>query len=212
MYPPYEPPSTPTRPASVADDVAAVGRPVAGRAARVAHHHGVARARVHLRLVEEPPPVLGERPAVDHQQHRMRTGALRPHHPAVHRVPIGCARLDLGHRVDAARSQLGAERGQHPFVAVADRDELTGGRRVGDRRDQPAASDGIPLHLPMAGQHGPRLAAAVGGEEQLDRAAVLVREQHALGGRLDGTGVRDAVALGVGQPARLGRPVGRHRP
>ena len=47
----------------------AVSRP--GRAAGVAHHDDVAGAGLDLRLVEEPVAVLGERPAVHVEEHRV---------------------------------------------------------------------------------------------------------------------------------------------
>ena len=73
-------------------DRLAPGRVAARRAAGVAHHDDVARARLDLRLVEEPVAVLGERAAVDVEQHGVALGRVevgRRDHPAVDLDVIG---------------------------------------------------------------------------------------------------------------------------
>ena len=127
MKPPYEPPITPTLDASHsgrsqrrieqrehvvdvdgaerADDRAAVLLPVAGRTPRIAHHHRVPGAGVHLRLVEQRRCVGGVRAAVHEQQHRVRPGTGGRDQPAVHRIAVRCGRRQLDRRPDADRGQ-----------------------------------------------------------------------------------------------------------
>ena len=79
-------------------------RAVPRGAARVALHDGVPGRHVGLGLVEQRPAVLGERAAVDRQQHRVRARPRRRGHPAVHRVAVRRRRRPLAHPVHAGRS------------------------------------------------------------------------------------------------------------
>jgi hypothetical protein len=107
-------------------------RVTARRAARVAHHHDVARAGLDLRLVEEPVAVLGERAAVDVEQHGVALGRVevrRRDHPAVDLGSVGRRRTNrsAGRSRGAGREPLGDGR-EPPLRPVAD-DGVELGRR-----------------------------------------------------------------------------------
>ncbi len=151
---------------------------IAGGAARVAHHHGIAGTGVDLGLVEEAPAVLRERPTVDHQQHRVRAGRRRPDDPAVHGIAVGCRCRDLLLPVDLHRLPIAAAPvGQLALPLPADVD-VAPGRRRRDRGDHDLAGSRRADDLPFAVEHDLGLAAVERHPQQLHGAAMRRRKEH----------------------------------
>ena len=181
---------------------------VARGAARVALHDRVAGRDVGLRLVEQRPAVLGERAAVDRQQHRVRPGPGRRGHPAVHRVAVRRRRRPLAHPVHAGRSRRAArpKRGEQPAPPRGERDQLAGGpvvRHDGD--DDPAAGRDAAHGERPVDQHLGR-AAVERHPQQLHRARAAHPDQH---GAVGHDGRRRLVARGG---AASGSSSGSQRP
>ena len=162
-----------------AADGLAPGRVAARRAAGVAHHDDVARARLDLGLVEEPVAVLGERAAVDVEQHGVALGRVevrRRDHPAVD--------LDaVGRRGDEPVGRLQARSGGEPLGdrrepalrSVADRDVQLG--RPVDRADGEGHRPAGPVvagHDPLAADERLRVG-ALAHPVDVHAAAVLAR-------------------------------------
>ncbi len=198
--------------------------PVAGRTPRIAHHHGVTGAGVHLGLVEQRRRIGGVRTAVHDQQHRVRTGACGRDQPAVHRIAVRCAvvvnstagRIPTSDsdrpKSDSCRSPLPDPSASRSTVTSSPA-EFAGRHHHGDRSVPGVERAHHPRPPTTTGSSAS--ATAVTGHRhrhQRGRAPVQHADQHPIvqhdgrsGGPVDVDGVR------IGQPPR--RPAGqRHRP
>ena len=174
---------------------------IAGRAARVRQHHGVAR-RIDLRLVEQLILELPVRPAMDQQQHRMRSGAGRRHQPAVHRIAVRRGGADLGHRAQAGQAFAKSV----SFVSTPSRSAITSPALVASvthGRDHVAGAIIVGHAAPPADQL--LRGAARADRHEADRAAVERRAEHVIRGydQRPRAAVVEVDRLGVGDARRL---------
>src|SRR5919198_388549 len=132
-------------------------------ASRVRVHDGVSRAGVHLELVEEPVRVLGERSAVDVEQHRVPPALVesdRAHDPRLHLAPVLRGRGEALRAGEFAHfDELPPDAGQ---ASVA-REELGELRRRAGRMNDLPRRDVPPHDAQLTSDHWLWLPRPIGG-------------------------------------------------
>lgn len=200
--------------AQATDHRPAVTFAISRRPAGITQHDRVPRACVDLGLVEECRAVGGERTAVHHQQHRMRTVPLGRNEPAVHRVTVRRRRGELDGGTDPGTRQVPGEVRQ--LLPIDPRSVI--GDLYGHHLARPVAVRDHGCHGPPAYHEGPDdgtladhhreagqldVARGQGNAADSNNPAVHHRNQHPIPHHLGPTrGPLDVNGGPIGEPAR----------